>query len=67
MHPENAAVYNALGRLAIKTGQWQKAVERLEKAWLLDKTNPNTPCLLAQAYQGAGQQEKSSEFARLCK
>jgi predicted Zn-dependent protease len=66
-HPDNPAVYNALGRLAIKTGQWQKAIDRLEKAWSLDKNNPTTPCLLQQAYEGAGQPEKSSEFARLCK
>jgi hypothetical protein len=66
-HPNEASVYNALGRLAIKTGQWQKAVERLEKARSLDKKNPNTPCLLAKAYEGIGQLDKSAEYARLCK
>lgn len=65
-YPENASVYNALGRLAIKTGQWARAVERLEKSWSLDKTNPFTPCLLAKAYQGAGQTDKAGEFAALC-
>jgi tetratricopeptide (TPR) repeat protein len=65
-HPENASVYNALGRLAIKTGQWDRAVQRLEKAWSLDKTNPNTPCLLAKAFEGAGQGAKAAEFAALC-
>ncbi len=66
-HPENASVYNALGRLAIKTNQWQRAIERLEKAWSLDKRNPNTPCLLATAYNGAGNIEKATEYATLCK
>ncbi len=66
-HPENPAVYNALGRLAIKTGQWERAVERLEKAWALDNQNPNTPCLLARAYEGAGQMDKAAEFAKKCK
>jgi tetratricopeptide (TPR) repeat protein len=65
-HPENPAVYNALGRLAIKTGQWQRAIDRLEKAWSLDKKNPNTPCLLAKAYEGAGQMDKSAEYAKIC-
>lgn len=65
-YPENASVFNALGRLAIKTGQWTRAVERLEKSWSLDKTNPFTPCLLAKAYQGAGQTDKAGEFAALC-
>lgn len=66
-YPDSPAVYNALGRLAIKTGQWQRAVERLEKSWSLNKNNPNTPCLLAKAYEGAGNTEKSTEFAALCK
>lgn len=66
-HPDNPSVYNALGRLAIKTGQWQRAIERLEKSWSLNKKNPNTPCLLAKAYEGAGNTEKSTEFAALCK
>lgn len=65
-HPDNPAVFNALGRLAIKTGQWQRAVDRLEKAWSLDKKNPNTPCLLAKAYEGLGNTEKASEFAGIC-
>lgn len=66
-HPEEASVYNALGRLAIKTGQWQRAIDRLEKSWTLNKNNPNTPCLLARAYEGAGQMDKMAEFAKICK
>ncbi len=65
-HPDNPAVYNALGRLAIKTGQWERAVERLEKAWSLDKKNLNTPCLLAKAYEGIGNTTKANEFAGIC-
>jgi Flp pilus assembly protein TadD len=65
-HPDNPAVYNALGRLAIKTGQWQRAVERLEKAWSLSKKNPNTPCLLAKAYEATGNTIKAQEFAGIC-
>lgn len=66
-YPDHPAVYNTLGRLAIKTGQWQRAVERLEKAWALDKNNLNTPCLLAKAYEGAGNITKANEFAGICK
>lgn len=65
-HPDNASVYNALGRLAIKTGQWDRAIERLEKAISLDPKNSNTPCLLAKAYAGAGRQDKASEFEAKC-
>jgi len=65
-HPDNPSVYNALGRLAIKTGQWQRAIDRLEKAYSLDPKNPNTPCLLAKAYEGADNTTKANEFARKC-
>ena len=65
-HPNEASVYNALGRLAIKTNQWERAIERLEKARSLDKRNLNTPCLLAKAYEGAGNTTKATEFARIC-
>lgn len=65
-YPENPSVYNALGRLAIKTGQWERAIQRLEKAWSLDKKNPNTPCLLAKAYEGAGNIAKATEYAERC-
>lgn len=65
-HPDNPAVYNALGRLAIKTGQWERAIERLEKARSLDPQNPNTVCLLAKAYNGIGNSAKAAEFEILC-
>lgn len=65
-HPSSPSVYNALGRLAIKTGQWERAIERLEKSWSLEKRNSNTPCLLAKAYEGAGNIAKSNEFAQYC-
>ena len=65
-HPDNPAVYNALGRLAIKTGQWDKAIERLEKSWSLNKKNPNTPCLLVKAYEAKGNTIKAQEFASIC-
>jgi predicted Zn-dependent protease len=66
-HPDNPAVYNALGRLAIKTGQWERAIQRLEKAYSLDPKNPNTPCLLSKAYEGIGQEEQATKFAKICK
>ena len=65
-YPNSASVYNALGRLAIKTGQWEKAIQRLEQSWALEKRNSNTPCLLAKAYEGAGNIAKSNEFAQYC-
>jgi tetratricopeptide (TPR) repeat protein len=65
--PTEPAVFNALGRLAIKTNQWDKAIQRLEKAYSLDPNNPNTPCLLAKAYEGSGNAAKAGEFAAKCR
>ncbi len=65
-HPENVKVLNNLGRLAIQTGQYEKALERLEKANSLETNNRTTVCLLANAYQGAGQMDKASRFQEQC-
>ncbi len=66
-YPQSAAVYNALGRLALKTAQWERAIERLEKALALEPQNPNTPCLLMKAYEGAGMSEKAAALAPRCR
>lgn len=66
-YPNEPAVYNALGRLAIKTNQWDRAIQRLEKAMSLDPNNSNTPCLLAKAYEGAGNMQKAQEMAVKCR
>lgn len=49
-YPEDVLVLNALARLAIKTGQWERAKERLEKADSLQPDHPTTTCLLAEVY-----------------
>lgn len=66
-YPQSAAVYNALGRLALKTGQWERAIERLEKALALDPQNPHTPCLLVKAYTNAGYTDKAEALANRCR
>ena len=65
--PENVLVLSTLGRFAIQTGQFEKAIERLEKAISLDPKNNKANCLLAQAYQGVGNAEKAAEYANICK
>jgi tetratricopeptide (TPR) repeat protein len=66
-YPNEPSVYNALGRLAIKTNQWDRAIQRLEKAMTLDPNNSNTPCLLAKAYEGSGNMQKAQEMAVKCR
>lgn len=66
-NPENVLVLNSLGRLAIKTGQYERAVERLEKAKGLEPGNANTSCLLARAYEGLGNMEMAQQYSEQCR
>lgn len=65
--PDNVLVLNTLARLALQTGQYSKAVERLEHALELAPGNSNTICLLAEAYQGNGEAEKGKAFEEKCR
>ena len=48
-YPKNPIVLSNLGRLAIQTGQYQKAIERLETAVSVAPDNKQLYCLLEQA------------------
>jgi len=65
-NPGNPVVLMQLGRLAVKTGQYDKAVERLEEALAAQPDNRTANCLLAQAYQGLGNSEKAKIFQQKC-
>lgn len=65
-HPNNVLVMNTLARLAIKTGQFDRAIQRLEQALELEADNQNTICLLATAYEAVGQAAKAKQFAERC-
>ena len=64
--PDNVLVLNNLGRLAINTGQFDRALERLEKALSLEPENTTSICLLSRAYEGVGQIEKAQQFRQKC-
>ena len=65
-HPDDVVVLNNLARLAIRTNQFERATERLEKALSIQENNPVTICLLAQAYRGTGNTTKAEAFENLC-
>lgn len=65
-NPDNVAILNQLGRLAIETNQTEKALERLEKALSLEPANNTTICLLAKAYSQAGKEGLAKEFNDKC-
>lgn len=65
-HPEAVGVQNTLARFAIKTGQFDKAVLRLEKVLSLQPENKRAICLIAKAYEGIGKMKEAAAFAQKC-
>ena len=49
-NPRDIVVLNTLARLAIKTGQHDKAIERLQQVLKIDSNNPSANCLLADVF-----------------
>ncbi len=55
--PENVFVLLALARLAIRTGQYERAATRLETIIELEPANAQAICLLADVYQNLDRSE----------
>jgi predicted Zn-dependent protease len=64
-NPDNVPVNVQLARLAIKTGQYDKAIARLEKVLKSEPENKKAICLLADAYKET-QNTKASELEKRC-
>ncbi len=65
-NPDDVMVLTQLGRLAIKTGQFEKAVQRLERASTIESSNAKLFCLLADAYKGLKNEAKVTENQQKC-
>ena len=65
-YPKEARVYTTLAQLAIRTGQLEKAAERLETAAELAPEDPNVFCPLARVHEQLGNSDKSAIFAARC-
>jgi cytochrome c-type biogenesis protein CcmH/NrfG len=65
-NPDQPAILLQLGRLAMRTNQFDRAVERLERAFQLDPTLQEAACMLADAYTQLGKQAKAESFAKQC-
>lgn len=65
-HPDNAAVLFQLGRFGIQTGQYEKAIERLEKVVSLEPNRTKAYCLLSKAYLETGETQKAGEAQEKC-
>jgi tetratricopeptide (TPR) repeat protein len=65
-YPRNVSILNQLAKLALQTNQIDKALERLEAAILIEPDNNNTICMLAAAYESAGNKAKAEEYQKKC-
>ncbi len=65
-YPENVLVLTQLGRLALKTSQYGKAVERLQQAIGIDPDNRGANCLLVEAYSGIGDIHNAESARKKC-
>lgn len=65
-YPDNPLVLSNLGRLAIQTGQFEKAIQRLEKVIEIVPESTSAYCLLSKAYAGIGDQAKADIFQERC-
>lgn len=65
-YPENAGVLFQLGRLGIQTGQYEKAIARLENALQLEPNMKKASCLLAIAYDKIGDPAKAAPHIVAC-
>jgi tetratricopeptide (TPR) repeat protein len=65
--PDHLAANLVLGKMAVRSAQWDKAIKRLEH--LLEKYPENTEALyfLAEAYKGSGNKEKAIALFEQCK
>jgi len=63
----NIAANVILGKLAIQSGQFDKAIKRLELVLSLQAKNTEALYFLAEAYKGQGNKGKAIELFEKCK
>lgn len=66
-NPDHIPANLILGRYGIVSGQYDKAVQRLEKVIKLDPTNTEAYFYLAEAYNGIGRKQDAIETFEQCK
>jgi tetratricopeptide (TPR) repeat protein len=64
--PDNVKVLSQLGRLSLVTNQVENALKRLKRAEELDPENKTVICLLAEAYNAAGQAGLAQTYNDKC-
>lgn len=65
-NPESPLPTYHLARLALKTGQVERAVERIEQALAKDPTNARIACLAIDIYTAVGRPEDARKWSGVC-
>lgn len=65
--PDNKEMNLILGRLAVVSGQYEKAITRLEKLITLDPQNAEALFHLAEAYRAVGRKDDAIKSLEQCK
>ena len=66
-NPDDIPANLLLGKMAIQSGQFDKAVGRFEKLLKLEPGNTEAMFFLAEAYEGTGNKVKAIELLEKCK
>ncbi len=66
-NPTNTTIFLTLGRLSLRTGQFEKAKGRFETVLQLDPKNADAHCLLAKAHEGLNEIELAKKERTWCK
>jgi tetratricopeptide (TPR) repeat protein len=65
-NPENVSVIYHLAKLALKTGQVERAESRVEEGLRLEPDNASFNCLAAEVYEQAGKAEEANRARQKC-
>ena len=65
-HPDNVPVQIQLGRLSIRTNQWEKALERFRRVLDLEPSNKEVHCYLTEVYKAQNDNEMAEKSAAIC-
>lgn len=65
--PDNVFANLSLGRLSVRSGQWDKAIGRLENVLKADPKNTEALYYLGETYMGKGNKSKAAEYFEQCK
>ncbi len=66
-YPNDPLVLFNLGRLGLRTGQYEKAIDRLTRVINIVPENTSAYCLLAKAYEGLGDVVQAASYQKQCK